>query len=70
MTLWVRWMKPVKPAITLNTENEEDAEDLEHTEDDMPFNSVITEIFSGDGTEELIQHMFAHINTQVVNPPM
>ena len=68
-------MKPVKPAITLNTENEEDAEDLEHTEDvytkdDMPFNSVITEIFSGDGNEELIQHMFAHINTQVENPPM
>ena len=31
------------------------------------FNSLITEFFEGSNMEELIQRMFAHVNTQVEN---
>ena len=31
----------------------------------MPFNCLMAEFFEGSVIEELIQHMFAHIKTQV-----
>ena len=74
MTLWVRWKKPVKSTITLDTEDLEGAQDIGGNTGDnyisveMPFNSLMAEIFEGSYIDGLIQRMFAHIKTQVENP--
>ena len=71
MTLWVRWKK----TITLGSEDVGDAQDVEgNTGDDyirveMPFNSLRKVFFEGSGMEEVVvQHMIAHIKTQVESP--
>ena len=74
MTLWVRWKKHVKSSITLDPEDVEGAQDIrDNTGDnyikvDMPFNSLMAELFEGSNTEYLTQRMFAHIKTQLQNP--
>ena len=76
MTLWIRWKKPVKFIITLDREDVEDAQDIGGNPDDnhfrkeMPFNSLMTEFFEFSDINCLIQHMLAHIKTQVENPSM
>ena len=74
MTLWVRWKKPVKLAITLDPEDIESAHDIggntgdNCTNMEMPFNSLVIKFFEGSDIKDLIQHMLAHIKTQVENP--
>ena len=74
MTLWVRWKKPVKLAITLDPEDVESAHNIGgNTVDNctnmgMPFNSLVTKFFEGSDINDLMQHMLAHIKTQVENP--
>ena len=76
MTSWVRWKKPVKLATTLDPEDVDGPQDLRNNTGDnyikveMPFNSLMKEFLEGSDTDELIQRMFAHIKTQVVNPRM
>ena len=41
-----------------------------YTRVEMPFNRLITDIFEGSDTNDLIQRMLAHIKTQVENPQM
>ena len=75
MTLWVTWKKPVEPLIELDPEDLEDAQDLDdgitgdnYIRVEMPFNSLMTEFFEGNDTNDLIQRMLAHIKIQVENP--
>ena len=74
MTLWVRQKKPVTLAITLDPEDVEGAHDIggntgdNCTNMEMPFNSLVTQFFDGSDIKDLIQHMLAHIKTQVENP--
>ena len=76
MTLWVRWRNPVKSTITLDPEDLEGAQEIggnigdNYIRAEMPFNSLMTEVFEGSDIDGLIQRMFAHINTQVENPRM
>ena len=41
-----------------------------YTKVEMPFSRLITDIFEGSDTNDLIQRMLAHIKTQVENPQM
>ena len=67
MTLWVKWKKPVKLAITLDPEDVEGAQDIgvntgdNYIKVEILFNSLMTEVFEGSNSDELIQRMFAHI---------
>ena len=76
MTLWVRWKKPVNLDITLGSEDVEVTQDIGGNTSDnrirveMVFNSLMTEFFQGNNTDELIQCIFVHIKTQVENPRM
>ena len=76
MTLWVRWKKPVRLAITLDPDGEEDVQDIggntgdNCTRVEMPFNSLMTELFRGSDINDLIQRMLPHIKTQAENPRM
>ena len=76
MTIWVRWKKPIMPLLELGTEDAENAQEINgNTGDncikvDMPFNSLMTEFFEGNDINESMQHMLAHIKTQVENPRM
>ena len=45
-------------------------EEVGYTRVEMPFNSLMTELFEGSDINDLIQHMFAYIKTQVENPRM
>ena len=69
--IWVRLKKPVKSKITLDLENVPDAMVVGFNTSDnykrveMAFNSLMTEIFEGSITEELIQQMLAHMKTQI-----
>ena len=60
MTLWVRWKKPIMPLIELDSEDAENAQDLDgNTADnymrmEMPFNSLMSEVFDGSDISELI----------------
>ena len=74
MTLRVRWRKPIKSTITLDPEDLESAQEIggnigdNYIRVEMPFNSLMTEVFEGSDIDGLIQRMFAHIKTQVENP--
>ena len=76
MTLWVRWKKPIMPLIKLDPEDAENAQDLDRSTGDnyttveVPFNSLMTELFEGSDINDLIQSMLVHIKTEVENPPM
>ena len=37
---------------------------------EMPFNSLMTEVFEDSYVKELLQRVFAHIKTQAENPHM
>ena len=70
----VKWKKPVKLAITIDHEDVNGGQDIGGNTSDnyikveMPFNSLRTDIYEGSDPDELIQHTFAHIKTQVENP--
>ena len=72
-TLKVRWKKSVIIAITLDSEDAESGQVVEgntghnYITVKMPFSSFITELFESSYTDELIQRLFVHINTQVEN---
>ena len=76
MTSWERWKKLVKLVITLDPTDVVGIQDIRDNTGDnyirvqIPFNSLMPEIFEGGNTEELIQRMFVHIKTQVENPRM
>ena len=76
MTIWVRWKKPIMPLLELGTEDAENAQEINGNTGDncikveMPFNSLMTEFFEGNDINESMQHMLAHIKTQVENPRM
>ena len=76
MDLWVIWNKPIRPAIELDPEDEKNAQELDdgivdnYIKVEMPFNSLMREFFEGSDISELMQHMLAHIKTQVENPQM
>ena len=76
MTIWVRWKKPIMPLLELGTEDAENAQEINGNTSDncikveMPFNSLMTEFFEGNDINESMQHMLAHIKTQVENPRM
>ena len=77
MTLWVIWKMPIKPLTELDPEDEKNAQKLDdgitgdnYIRVEMPFNSLMTEFFQGSDANDLIQHMLAHIKTQVENPRM
>ena len=65
--------RPMKSAITLDPEDVEGAEDKGNNTVDncigveMPFNSLMREVFEGNDTDELIQRMNAHIKMEAVN---
>ena len=66
-TLWVRWRKPVKSTITLDPEDLEGGQEIGGNTGDnyirveMPFNSLMTEVFEDSDIDGLIQRMVAHI---------
>ena len=76
MTLWVRWQKPIMPLIKLDTEDAENAQDVDGNTGDnyirvkMPFNNLVTEFFEVSDINDLIQHVLAHIKTEIENPRM
>ena len=76
MTIWVRWKKPIMPLLELGTEDAENAQEINGNTSDncikveMPFNSLMTGFFEGNDINESMQHMLAHIKTQVENPRM
>ena len=73
MTLWVRWKKPIMPLIELYPEDTKNTPDVDDSTGDnyirheMPFNSLMTEVFHGSDINDLIQHMLAYIKIQVKN---
>ena len=62
--------------IDLDPEDAESAQDLDDNTSDnynrmeMPFNNLMREFFEGSDINDLIQHILAHIKTQVENPQM
>ena len=75
MNLWVRWKKFIMPLIELGPEYAKNAQDLDHgiTGDnyirvEMPFNSLMTEVFDASDIDDLIQRMLAYIKAQTENP--
>ena len=76
VTVWLRWKKSVKLAFTLDPKHVEGAQDIEGNTGDnyikveMPFDTLMAELFEGSNTKELIQCMFTHIKTQIENAQM
>ena len=76
VTVWLRWKKSVKLAITLDPKDVEGAQDIEGNTGDnyikveMPFDTLMAELFEGSNTKELTQCMFTHIKTQIENSRM
>ena len=75
MTLWVRWKKRIIPLIQLDPQDAKNAQGLDdgNTGDnyirvEMPFNSLMTEVFEGSDISDLIQRMLAYIKAQTENP--
>ena len=66
--LWVRWKKPGKSAITLDPEDKLSGQDVggnagdNYINVDMPFNSLMTEVFEDINIKDLIQNFFMQIN--------
>ena len=61
------------PHIELGPEDEKNARDVDgstghnYPRVEMPFNSLMTEFYEGSDINDLLQHMLAHIKTQVEN---
>ena len=76
MALRVRCKNSAKLGIMLHYEDFDGAQDIGNNTGDkyikveMPFNSLMTEVFEDSYVEELLQRMFAHIKTQAENPRM
>ena len=75
MILWVVWKKPMEqPLIDLGPQDLEDGT-LYHDDGtgdnyirvEMPFNSLMTELFEGSDINDLIQRTLTHIKTQTEN---
>ena len=75
MNLWVRWKKFIMPLIELGPEYAKNAQDLDdgitgdnYIRVEMPFNSLMTEVFDASDIDDLIQRMLAYIKAQTENP--
>ena len=68
--------KPIMPLIELDPEDAKIAQGVDDSTGDnyirveMPFYSLMTEIFEGSNINDLLQGVLAHIKTQVENPRM
>ena len=58
---------PEDPKNTLDVDDSTSDNYIRH---EMPFNRLMTDFFQGSDINDLIQHMLAHIKTQVKNPRM
>ena len=68
MTLWVIWKKPIMSLFELDPEDAKNALDLDDgiTSDnyirlEMPFNSIMTQLFQGSDNNDLTERMLAYI---------
>ena len=70
INLWVVWKKPVKLLIKLNPEDLDDGTtgDIYYERIEMPFNSLMTELFDASDINDLIERMVAYIKAQTENP--
>ena len=75
MTLWVRWKKLIIPLIQLDLQDAKNAQGLDdgitgdnYIRVEMPFNSLMTEVFEGSDISDLIQRMLAYIKALTENP--
>ena len=75
MTLWVIWKKPIKLLIKLPVDaknaqelNDGTTDDIYYKKIEMPFNSLISELFEASDINDLIGRMLAYIKTQTENP--
>ena len=76
INLWVVWKKPAKLLIKLNPEDAKNAQDLDdgttghiyYERIEMPFNSLMTELFDASDINDLIERMLAYIKAQTENP--
>ena len=72
MTLWVVCIKPIKLLIK-DAKNaagldEDTTDDIYYEKIEMPFNSVMTELFEASHINDLIERMLAYIKAQTENP--
>ena len=71
MTLWVKWQKLIMPLIEFDPEDAKNAQELDGITGDNYIRVITTtEFFEGSDINDLIQHILAHIKTQVENPRM
>ena len=75
MTLWVIWKKPIKLLIKLPVDaknaqelNDGTTDDIYYKKIEMPFNSLISELFEASDINDLIGRMLAYIKAQTENP--
>ena len=72
MTLWVVWKKPIellmKDAKNAHGLDEDTSDDIYYEKIEMPFNSVMTELFDASHINDLIECMLAYIKAQTENP--
>ena len=72
MILWVVWKKPIKLLIKLDPEVAKNAQDLDngtagdiyYEKIEMPFHSLMTEVFDASDINDLIECMLAYIKLQ------
>ena len=72
MTLWVVCIKPIKLLIK-GAKNaagldEDTTDDIYYEKIEMPFNSVMTELFDASHINDLIERMLPYIKAQTENP--
>ena len=66
VTSWVRWKKPLRLAIPLDPEDVQGPQDVtgntgnNYIRVEMPFDSLMTDVFEGSNIDGLIQRMFTH----------
>ena len=63
-----RNQKQAKDNTDLTTHENEGDPDDNYIRVEMPFNTLMTELFEGSDTNDLIQRILAHIKTQTENP--